>query len=174
MCSIDLTTPNCDLHLLNFPSQSRQTTLLTKKEKIPFCLNREPCGTECINSSKIKLNSSYNLNHVLCYWSTNLHTSEWISISISKCTIQNSSSSTFGLLNINLIPGICDWPLFVNSHSTLELWTVYVHVKLVCKGEFDLKVARKWNQNTTVLDQTCHPSRCHMWKFCGGNGISLY
>lgn len=41
MCSIDLTTPNCDLHLLNFPSQSRQTTLLTKKEKIPFSLNRE-------------------------------------------------------------------------------------------------------------------------------------
>lgn len=58
MCTIGLTTPNCDLHLLNFPSQSRQTTLLTKKGQIPFYLNREPCGTECINSSKIKLNSS--------------------------------------------------------------------------------------------------------------------
>lgn len=98
----------------------------------------------------------------LCYWSTNLHTLEWISISISIRTIQNSSSSTFGPLNINLIPGICDWPLFVNSHSTLELWTVYVHVKLVCKGEFDLKVARKWNQIQQCLtrpvirpDATC-------------------
>ena len=59
MCSIDLTTPNCDLHLLNFPSQSRRTTLRTKKGQIPFYLNREPCGTEYyINSSKIKLNSS--------------------------------------------------------------------------------------------------------------------
>lgn len=110
----------------------------------------------------------------LSYWSTNLNTLRWISISISACSSQNSSTSTFGLLNVNLILGICDWPPFVNSHSTLELWTVYGHVKLVCKGEFDLKVAHKWNQNTTVLDQTCHPSRCHMWKFCGGNGISLY
>ena len=59
MCSINLTAPNCDLHLLNFPSQSRQTTLvIKKKKKIPFCLNREPCGTEGINSSKIKMNSS--------------------------------------------------------------------------------------------------------------------